>query len=86
MKSVGVVRKIDALGRVVLPIEIRRNLNLANEDCVEIFVNGDTVVLQRWNPTCVFCGSMENTKVYKEKVICENCLKEINAGKFDDNE
>ena len=86
MKSVGVVRKIDALGRVVLPIEIRRNLNLANEDCVEIFVEGDSVILKRWNPTCVFCGSTEQTKVYKEKVICESCLNDITAGNFDENE
>jgi len=81
MKSVGVVRKVDNLGRVVLPIELRRRLNLANEDSVEIYVEGDAIILKRWEPTCIFCGSIEDSKLYKNRVICKKCLEEIHDGK-----
>ena len=57
MKSTGVVRRIDELGRIVLPIEIRKTLALSSKDTVEIFVNGDTIVLKKYEPSCIFCGS-----------------------------
>lgn len=79
--SLGIVRKVDHLGRVVLPIEIRRTFNLENDDSVEIFVEGDTIILKRWEAACVFCGRLGSAKVYKEKVICEECYADLVAGR-----
>ena len=77
MKSTGIVRRIDDLGRIVLPIEIRKNLSLASKDAVEIFVNEDTIVLKKYEPSCIFCGSIEETKLYKGKLVCEKCLNDL---------
>ena len=57
MKSTGVVRKIDELGRIVLPIEIRNNLDIKSRDAVEIFVDEDKIVLKKYEPACIFCGN-----------------------------
>ena len=58
MKSTGVVRKIDELGRFVLPIELRKNLGINNRDAVEIFVEDDKIILKKYEPSCIFCGNM----------------------------
>lgn len=60
MKSTGVVRKMDHLGRIVFPIELRRNLNLNEGDPVEIYVEGDNIILKKYNPGCHCCGEMKN--------------------------
>lgn len=80
MKSTGIVRRIDELGRIVLPIEIRKNLSLASKDAVEIFVNEDTIVLKKYEPACIFCGSMDDAKLFKGKIICEKCLRDLKLG------
>ena len=77
MKSTGIVRRIDDLGRVVLPIEIRKTLALESKDAVEIFVNEDTIVLKKYEPSCIFCGSVEDAKVYTGKIICKKCLNAL---------
>ena len=77
MKSTGIVRRIDELGRIVLPIEIRKNFSLSSRDAVEIFVDGDTIVLKKYEPSCIFCGSMDDAKLFKGKIICEKCLSEL---------
>jgi len=77
MKATGIVRKIDDLGRIVLPKELRRTMNIDRKDPMEIFVDEDTVILKKYEPACIFCGSAENTIEYKKKVICRDCLKEI---------
>ena len=77
MKSTGIVRRIDELGRIVLPIEIRKNLSLASRDAVEIFVNEDTIVLKKYEPACIFCGSLDNAQVFKGKIICDKCLAQL---------
>ena len=77
MKSTGIVRRIDELGRIVLPIEIRKNLSLASRDAVEIFVNEDTIVLKKYEPACIFCGDADNIVFFNGKRICQNCLEEI---------
>ena len=81
MKSTGIVRRIDDLGRIVLPVEIRKNLSLSSKDAVEIFVNEDTIVLKKYEPSCIFCGSGEDVKLYKGKLVCEKCLNDLKAGK-----
>ncbi len=77
MKSTGIVRKVDELGRIVLPIELRRTLDIAEKDSLEIFVDGNCVVLKKYQPACVFCGDAQDTKVFHGKNICANCLREL---------
>jgi transcriptional pleiotropic regulator of transition state genes len=77
MKSTGIVRKVDELGRVVLPIELRRTLNIDQKDSLEIYVDGDRVILKKYHPACVFCGEADNVKHFKGKNICQNCIDEL---------
>ena len=67
MKSTGIVRKVDELGRIVLPIELRRTLDIAEKDSIEIYVDGSSIILKKYEPTCVFCGDAKNITVYKGK-------------------
>lgn len=77
MKSTGIVRKVDELGRIVLPIELRRTLNINEKDSLEIFVDNDKIVLQKYEPACIFCGSMDNASLFKGRIICDHCLSEL---------
>ena len=77
MKSTGIVRKVDELGRIVLPIELRRTLDIAERDSLEIFVDGASIVLRKYQPSCVFCDSAKNVVSFKGKNVCPNCLKEL---------
>ena len=77
MKSTGVVRRIDELGRIVLPIEIRRSLDINVKDPVEIFIDNERIVLQKYSPACIFCGYAYNIVFFNGKRICQNCLEEI---------
>jgi len=77
MKSTGIVRKVDSLGRVVLPIELRRTLDVSERDALEIFVEGDSVILKKYEPTCIFCGNGNNIELFKGKNICRNCTKDL---------
>ena len=78
MKSTGIIRKLDELGRIVLPIEIRRTFNLAEKDAVEIFVEGDSIILRKHQPNCIICGEDKNLLVYKGRLICKTCIKTLN--------
>ena len=75
MKSTGIVRKVDELGRIVLPIEMRRTLNIEEKDSLEIYVEGDSVILRKYQPTCIFCGAGESLVTYREKRVCKSCLQ-----------
>lgn len=77
MKSTGIVRKVDELGRIVLPIELRRTLDIAEKDALEIYVDGSTIVLKKFRPSCVFCDSSKDLVSYREKSVCPRCLKEL---------
>ncbi len=77
MKSTGITRKIDELGRIVLPIELRRKMGIAEKDSLEIYVEGDTIILQKYEPACIFCGNAKNVITYKDKNVCTNCAKEL---------
>ena len=77
MKATGIVRKVDELGRIVLPIELRRTLGIAERDPLEIYVDGDTIVIKKYQAVCVFCGSASDTVKYKGKCICPDCLKAL---------
>lgn len=77
MKSTGIVRPVDTLGRIVLPIELRRVMNIKCKDSIEIFVDGDYVLLKKYEPACIFCKSMDDVVTYKGKNICKHCLEEL---------
>ena len=77
MKATGIIRKVDELGRIVLPIELRRNLDIAEKDALEIYVEGEQIILSKYQPTCIFCGEAMGTMNYRGKLICEKCLNEI---------
>ena len=77
MKSTGIVRHIDELGRIVVPKEIRKKLGIANTDPVEIFTEGDRIILTKYSPVCHFCGQSENLTQFKEKNICAECIGQL---------
>ncbi len=77
MKSTGIIRKVDELGRVVLPIELRRTLDIAERDELEIFTENDRIILQKHESSCVFCGGMQGLTAYKGKNLCKNCIRSI---------
>lgn len=77
MKATGIVRKVDELGRIVVPIELRRTLNIEEGDPLEIFVDGEEVVLRKYEPGCVFCGNAKYVVGFKGKKVCTNCIKDI---------
>lgn len=77
MKSTGIVRKVDELGRIVLPIELRRTLDIDVKDSLEIYVDGSQIILKKYEPACVFCGNAKDVINFKGKNICRNCLNEL---------
>ena len=81
MKSTGIVRKVDELGRIVLPIEMRRTLGIAERDALEIYVDGGDVILRKYSPTCIFCDNARDLSSFKGKNICPECLSKL-RGKF----
>lgn len=74
MKSTGITRKVDELGRIVLPIELRRTLDIAVRDELEIYMEADRIILQKYEPSCVFCGSSRNLLNYHGKNVCMECI------------
>ena len=77
MKSTGIVRKIDSLGRFVIPIELRNVLEISTSDSIEIFTDEDKIILKKYQPACLFCGNADDITYYKGKLICKNCLEEL---------
>lgn len=77
MKSTGIVRKMDDLGRVVIPIELRRTLEIAEKDPLEIYVDGNMIILKKYEPACIFCGDAKDVVNYKGRNICRSCLDEM---------
>lgn len=73
MKSLGITRRIDPLGRIVIPIELRSTLNINVKDALEIFTEGDTILLRKYEPLCLFCGSSDSLKEFKGKKVCVHC-------------
>ena len=77
MKSTGIIRKVDELGRVVIPIEIRNQFDIVEKDPIEIYVEGATIVLKKFQQNCIFCGNTGNLFKYNDKLICQDCSKKI---------
>jgi transcriptional pleiotropic regulator of transition state genes len=81
MKSTGIVRKVDELGRVVLPIELRRTFDIVEKDALEIYVDDSTIILKKYERACTFCGEAKDIQTYKGKNVCTKCLEELRNGK-----
>ena len=77
MKSTGITRRVDELGRVVIPMEIRQNFDIAEKDPLEIYVDGSSIILKKHEPNCVFCGSSKNIATYQYKQVCSSCIQKI---------
>ncbi len=77
MKSTGIVRKVDELGRVVIPIELRRTLDIHEKDSLEIYVDGDKIILRKYEPACTFCGNANEVDHFKGKNVCKECIKQL---------
>jgi len=77
MKSTGIVRKVDELGRVVIPIELRRTLGIGEKDALEIYVDGERIMLKKYEPACIFCGNAEDVTYFKGKIVCHSCMAEM---------
>lgn len=77
MKSTGIIRRIDGLGRVVLPIELRRTLDLDIKDPVEIFVEGESIVLRKYEAACIFCGGTKAVTSFRGKLVCADCIRQL---------
>ncbi len=78
MESTGIVRKVDELGRIVLPIELRRTLGIEEKDRIEIFVDGESIILRKYQPACIFCDNAKDIINYKGKNICPDCIRAMN--------
>ncbi len=77
MKSTGITRTVDELGRIVLPIELRRSFGIDIKDPIEIYTDDDKIILKKFQRTCVFCGSPEDIVLFNDKAICPDCLKKL---------
>ena len=85
MKSTGIVRKVDELGRIVLPIELRRTLDIAEKDALEIFIDGNTIILKKYEPACIFCGNAKDVIVFEGKNICPDCIRKLRGNLEEDD-
>ena len=79
MKSTGIVRKVDELGRIVLPKELRKMFDIDHKDPIEIYVDGDSIILKKYEPACIFCESATDVVNYTDKRICKECIAKIKA-------
>lgn len=81
MKSIGIVRKVDQLGRIVLPKELRNILDIPEATPLEIYTEGECIILKKYAPDCLFCGNGDNLVNLKGKNICKSCLKDLRRNK-----
>ena len=77
MKSTGIIRRVDELGRVVIPIEIRNKFQIAEKDPIEIYVEGSSIILKKFEPNCIFCGSTKDLVEYKDRLVCSKCAENL---------
>lgn len=83
--STGIVRRVDELGRIVIPIEMRNSLNISQRDPVEISIDGSNIILRKYENRCVFCGALKPSIKFNDKLICKKCLEQINKENPEDN-
>ncbi len=86
MKETGIIRGLDNMGRVVIPKEIRKFLDMKEgEDCFEILMQDDCIVLKKHNPTCVLCGSADDLIELDGKLVCKACIDALNKKTQEEN-
>lgn len=73
MRFTGIIRRVDELGRLVIPIELRKTLGIDEKDCLEIYVDEEKIMLKKYQPACIFCRNVDDVIHYKEKIICKSC-------------
>ena len=76
-KNTGIVRGLDKLGRIVIPIEIRNNLKIKYNDEIEIFVKDNSIILKKYEPSCIFCRKIKDLTTYKNQIICKKCIRNL---------
>ena len=81
LKSTGIVRKVDELGRIVLPIELRHTLDIEPKDALEIYVDGNTIMLRKYQPACIFCDDAKDVVLFRGKNVCTTCIKALSEQK-----
>ena len=81
MKSTGIIRRVDELGRVVIPIELRNKFGITEKDPMEIYVDGSSIILKKYEPNCIFCGSSKKLIDFQDKLIYEKCAEKISKAK-----
>ena len=79
MKSTGIVRKVDELGRIVLPIELRRTLEIEQKDSLEIFTEGNSIILKKYEPACIFCGNASDVVTFDSRTVCRECISKLKS-------
>ena len=84
MKSTGIIRRVDELGRVVIPIELRNKFGIAEKDTIEIFLVCSNIVIKKFEPNCIFCGSSKKLSEYKDKLVCDKCLEKLSGMKTEE--
>lgn len=78
MRSTGMTRPVDKMGRVVIPKEIRQHLGVQNDvDSFEIFMDGDTIIMKKYQPTCIFCGNFADSVELSGHVVCKDCIEKL---------
>lgn len=77
MKTTGFVRKVDMLGRIVLPAELRRALGIEADDSLEIYVDDQNIVMRVYKPTCFLCGAGDDFVEYRGKIVCRDCIEKM---------
>ena len=77
VKSTGILRKVDELGRIVIPMELRNKLNIEEKDPLEIFVDGSSIILKKYSSSCTFCGGEKDLVTFNDKLICSKCSEEL---------
>ena len=85
MKSTGIVRRVDELGRIVLPMETRRSYGINPKDAIEIFTDEDSIILKKYQAHCVFCSNVEKLINFKGKKVCKECLASVSKGLSDEH-
>ena len=86
MKSTGIVRTVDSVGRFVIPMELRRTLGITDaEDALEVFVEKDMIILRKYSPSCIFCKSLDDVVEHCGQKICKECIKQLHAAVSTDN-
>ena len=78
MKATGIVRNLDELGRIVIPKEIRKKLKIEQKDSIEIFIDGSSIVLKKFEENCIFCNGTKDLISFNEKLVCKKCLDKLN--------